>query len=46
MHALIVQAMVIHLDTRGGLPPEFFAPKPGSRGSVFDFQDEPQAVKL
>jgi hypothetical protein len=45
LHALIVQAMVIHLDTHGGLPPSFYERQSGSRGSVFDFQSDPQAVK-
>ena len=45
MHALIVQAMVIHLDTHGGLPPDFYERRTGSRGSVFDYQHDPQVIK-
>lgn len=45
MHSLIVQAMVIHLDTHGGLPPTFYEQRPISGGSVFDFQPDPQSIK-
>ena len=45
MHSLVVQAIVIHLDTHGGLPPTFFENRLHSRGSVFDFQQDPQLLK-
>jgi hypothetical protein len=45
VYCLILQSIVIHLDLQGGLPADAFAPDRLSRGGLFQFIPERQALK-
>lgn len=45
VYCLILQSIVIHLDLQGGLPPDAFAADQLSRGGLFQFIPERQALK-
>jgi hypothetical protein len=45
VYCLILQSIVIHLDLQGGLPADAFAPEQLSRGGLFQFIPERQALK-
>lgn len=45
VYCLILQSIVIHLDLQGGLPADAFAPGESSRGGLFQFIPERQALK-
>jgi hypothetical protein len=45
VYCLILQSIVIHLDLQGGLPADAFAEDQLSRGGLFQFSPERQALK-